>query len=208
MGRIAEFIFRRRGGNGWHWTDIVTWVWLIGGLIIMFGPAVWLAFSSFKRAGSPQRKRNTPGAWASIAMDKPPPRSKSIRLGRLVDSWAFSSGVSWTKLDLGGTARPRVLGQKAKASILTDLAFEINSAPFEPGPAGAWQTQNRAMTALFHALAGVGTGLRLAPATRRFPDYRGKIWPIRSVSRGKGSPQSQAAIKSPPKADQLRPREA
>jgi alpha-1,4-digalacturonate transport system permease protein len=48
MGRIAEFIFRRRGGKGWHWTDIVTWVWLIGGLIIMFGPAVWLAFSSFK----------------------------------------------------------------------------------------------------------------------------------------------------------------
>ncbi len=48
MSRAAEFIFRRRGGKGWHWTDIVTWVWLIGGLIIMFGPAVWLVFSSFK----------------------------------------------------------------------------------------------------------------------------------------------------------------
>ncbi|MFP3386685.1 carbohydrate ABC transporter permease, partial [Tritonibacter sp. SIMBA_163] len=33
---------------GWHWTDIVTWVWLVGGLLIMFGPAVWLGFSSFK----------------------------------------------------------------------------------------------------------------------------------------------------------------
>src|SRR5262249_22488419 len=42
------FIFRRRGGKGWHWTDVVTWVWLIGGLFIMFGPAVWLVGSSFK----------------------------------------------------------------------------------------------------------------------------------------------------------------
>lgn len=48
MTRIIEFIFRRRGGEGWHWTDIVTWVWLIGGLVIMFGPAVWLVGSSFK----------------------------------------------------------------------------------------------------------------------------------------------------------------
>jgi alpha-1,4-digalacturonate transport system permease protein len=48
MSAISRFIFRRRGGDGWHWTDIVTWVWLIGGLIIMFGPAVWLTLSSFK----------------------------------------------------------------------------------------------------------------------------------------------------------------
>ncbi|WP_028745435.1 carbohydrate ABC transporter permease [Rhizobium mesoamericanum] len=48
MSRFAEFIFRRRGRSGWHWTDIVTWVWLVGGLFIMFGPAVWLVGSSFK----------------------------------------------------------------------------------------------------------------------------------------------------------------
>jgi len=48
MSRVGEFIFRRRGGKGWHWTDIVTWVWLIGGLVIMFGPAIWLVGSSFK----------------------------------------------------------------------------------------------------------------------------------------------------------------
>lgn len=48
MDRAASFILRRRGGKGWHWTDIVTWVWLIGGLLIMFGPALWLIFSSFK----------------------------------------------------------------------------------------------------------------------------------------------------------------
>ncbi len=48
MSRIVSFLTRRRGGTSWHWTDIVTWVWLIGGLIIMFGPAVWLVGSSFK----------------------------------------------------------------------------------------------------------------------------------------------------------------
>jgi alpha-1,4-digalacturonate transport system permease protein len=48
VNRIAAFIFRRRGGKGWHWTDIVTWVWLIGGLVLMFGPAIWLVTSSFK----------------------------------------------------------------------------------------------------------------------------------------------------------------
>ncbi|WP_180900797.1 carbohydrate ABC transporter permease [Martelella soudanensis] len=48
MNAVSKFLFRRRGGSGWHWTDIVTWVWLVGGLIIMFGPALWLVFSSFK----------------------------------------------------------------------------------------------------------------------------------------------------------------
>jgi alpha-1,4-digalacturonate transport system permease protein len=48
MSAVTKFLFRRRGGKGWHWTDIVTWVWLIGGLFIMFGPAVWLVGSSFK----------------------------------------------------------------------------------------------------------------------------------------------------------------
>lgn len=48
MSSVVAFLTRRRGGRGWDWTDIVTWVWLIGGLIVMFGPAVWLVLSSFK----------------------------------------------------------------------------------------------------------------------------------------------------------------
>ena len=51
MSRVSEFIFRRRGGTGWHWTDIVTWVWLIGGLILMFGPALWLVAVVVQDAG-------------------------------------------------------------------------------------------------------------------------------------------------------------
>ena len=48
MSTIARFILRRKGGRGWHWTDVFTWVWLIGGLFVMFGPALWLVGSSFK----------------------------------------------------------------------------------------------------------------------------------------------------------------
>ena len=47
-----RWLVARRGrtgdGRGWHWTDIATWAWLIGGTILMFGPAVWLVMSSFK----------------------------------------------------------------------------------------------------------------------------------------------------------------
>ena len=42
------FLTRRRGGAGWHWTDIVTWTWLLGGLLLIFGPALWLVASSLK----------------------------------------------------------------------------------------------------------------------------------------------------------------
>ena len=48
MSRALRFLTRRRGGDRWHWTDVFTLVWLVGGLIIMFGPAFWLVMSSFK----------------------------------------------------------------------------------------------------------------------------------------------------------------
>ncbi|MGO6679893.1 carbohydrate ABC transporter permease [Rhizobium leguminosarum] len=47
MSAVSAFLLRRRG-RGWHWTDVVTWIWLISGVFLMFGPAVWLVFSSFK----------------------------------------------------------------------------------------------------------------------------------------------------------------
>lgn len=48
MSNVAAFLLRRRGGTGWHWTDVFTWFWLIAGFLVMFGPAVWLVNSSFK----------------------------------------------------------------------------------------------------------------------------------------------------------------
>jgi alpha-1,4-digalacturonate transport system permease protein len=43
-----EFLTRRRGGSAWHFTDVLAVIWLASGLILMFGPAIWLALSSFK----------------------------------------------------------------------------------------------------------------------------------------------------------------
>jgi len=48
MNSAATFLLRRRGGARWDWTDVFTWVWLIGGVVLMFGPALWLVNSSFK----------------------------------------------------------------------------------------------------------------------------------------------------------------
>lgn len=48
MSGLSQFLLRRRGGGGWHWTDIFTWFWLVGGFVLMFGPAIWLVNSSFK----------------------------------------------------------------------------------------------------------------------------------------------------------------
>jgi alpha-1,4-digalacturonate transport system permease protein len=48
MTGAARCLTRRRGGAGWHWTDIVTVLWLGAGVLLMFGPAVWLVLSSLK----------------------------------------------------------------------------------------------------------------------------------------------------------------
>ncbi|WP_071795930.1 carbohydrate ABC transporter permease [Natronohydrobacter thiooxidans] len=49
MSTILTFLTRRRGHGGrWHWTDVASWVWLIGGTVLMFGPALWLISSSLK----------------------------------------------------------------------------------------------------------------------------------------------------------------
>jgi alpha-1,4-digalacturonate transport system permease protein len=48
MTRAVAFLTRRRGGAGWHWTDVVTFAWLAAGVILMLGPALWLVLSSFK----------------------------------------------------------------------------------------------------------------------------------------------------------------
>jgi alpha-1,4-digalacturonate transport system permease protein len=42
---------RRRSGS-WHWTDIAAYTYLGIGVILMFGPVVWLVLSSFKTQAS------------------------------------------------------------------------------------------------------------------------------------------------------------
>ena len=48
MNDILSFLTRTRGRNRLHATDILTYVYLFLGTFIMFGPVVWLIFSSFK----------------------------------------------------------------------------------------------------------------------------------------------------------------
>jgi len=48
MTALSTFLLRRRGGAGWHWTDVLAYIWLGLGLVLMFGPVLWLVVSSFK----------------------------------------------------------------------------------------------------------------------------------------------------------------
>ncbi len=45
---MIRFLTRRRGGARADWTDWVARAWLALGLVVMFGPVLWLALSSFK----------------------------------------------------------------------------------------------------------------------------------------------------------------
>ncbi|MGD8404463.1 MAG: carbohydrate ABC transporter permease [Anaerolineales bacterium] len=48
MNDILSFLTRTRGRNKLDFTDILTYAYLFLGTFIMFGPVIWLIFSSFK----------------------------------------------------------------------------------------------------------------------------------------------------------------
>jgi alpha-1,4-digalacturonate transport system permease protein len=48
MSKIWEFLTRTRGKNKLHFTDTITYIYMILAVIIMFGPVLWLVISSFK----------------------------------------------------------------------------------------------------------------------------------------------------------------
>ena len=47
-GSVGRFLTRRRGRKRPHVTDVLTYLYLALGVIIMFGPVAWLVLSSFK----------------------------------------------------------------------------------------------------------------------------------------------------------------
>ena len=52
MTRLLSFLTRKRGRGGkWHWTDVVSYSYLIMGVLVFFGPVLWLILSSFKSYG-------------------------------------------------------------------------------------------------------------------------------------------------------------
>ena len=48
MNRITEFLTRRRGRKKLDWSDVLSYAYLMLGVLIMFGPVFWLVLSSFK----------------------------------------------------------------------------------------------------------------------------------------------------------------
>src|SRR3954468_1259284 len=49
---IAHLVTARRNSKGWHWTDIAAYTYLLLGMLLMFGPVLWLVLSSFKTQAS------------------------------------------------------------------------------------------------------------------------------------------------------------
>jgi alpha-1,4-digalacturonate transport system permease protein len=48
MSEVGSFLTRTRGRNRLDWADIFTYLYLLGGTLLMFLPVIWLVFSSFK----------------------------------------------------------------------------------------------------------------------------------------------------------------
>ena len=48
MGNVKTFLTRTRGRRGPDAADIITYAYLFAGIIVMFGPVLWLVMSSFK----------------------------------------------------------------------------------------------------------------------------------------------------------------
>src|SRR5438270_1082973 len=48
--RLSSLLGQRRDGPGrpLHWTDIAAYAYLVLGVVLMFGPVLWLVLSSFK----------------------------------------------------------------------------------------------------------------------------------------------------------------
>src|SRR3954470_13127439 len=49
---INQLLTARRSAQGWHWTDIAAYAYLVFGVALMFGPVLWLVLSSFKTQAS------------------------------------------------------------------------------------------------------------------------------------------------------------
>lgn len=48
MSEVGSFLTRTRGRGRLDWADIFTYLYLLGGTMLMFLPVLWLVFSSFK----------------------------------------------------------------------------------------------------------------------------------------------------------------
>lgn len=130
MNPVA-FLTRRRGGRGWHWTDVVTWAWLLAGVVLMFGPAVWLALSSFK----------TPAGLAEFPPTILPYAQQSVEID------GKPRGLFTVTLPDGST---RTMAEMRRVGIVAQMAdpddpetiTRVNIADREPVREVAFATEN------------------------------------------------------------------
>jgi alpha-1,4-digalacturonate transport system permease protein len=52
MRSLGAFLTATRGRSRPDWTDWVSYGYLLAGVVLMFGPVVWLVLSSFKTAAA------------------------------------------------------------------------------------------------------------------------------------------------------------
>ncbi|MDA9208103.1 carbohydrate ABC transporter permease [Octadecabacter sp.] len=71
MARVFSFLTATRGKGRLHWTDWVSYSYLIFGILLMFGPVIWLVLSSFKTANELDRfpPRFLPYAQETVEVD-------------------------------------------------------------------------------------------------------------------------------------------
>lgn len=51
MSTVSGYLTKKRGGKKVDFTDVISYVYLFLGVILMFGPILWLVLSSFKTSG-------------------------------------------------------------------------------------------------------------------------------------------------------------
>ena len=85
---IATALTLRRGRGRLHWTDLASYAYLLLGVVLMFGPVLWLVLSSFK----------TPSALLEFPPSLLPFHWPSIGLGAWANAGVAASSTQSSSL--------------------------------------------------------------------------------------------------------------
>ncbi|MFO7546699.1 MAG: carbohydrate ABC transporter permease [Trueperaceae bacterium] len=111
MSAVRRFLGRRQGGKRWTAADVLTYVYLALGVLIMFGPVLWLVLSSFKTQAN--------------LLEFPPTLLPLAQDTALVDGYPEPLPLYDVVLDDGSTAR---LAQVRRIGLVAQMVD-----PADPG---------------------------------------------------------------------------
>lgn len=109
MARVLSFLTATRGRGRLHWTDWVSYAYLILGIFLMFAPVVWLLLSSFKSANE---------------LDRFPPRFLPYTQETLDVAGFDDPLLAFTVLD--GELEGQVVGQTRRAAGRAEVVSPSN----------------------------------------------------------------------------------